>query len=161
VTKELPTLIIDTREKNPWNFDCDEAFEGVIHEKLDGGDYSIDGMQHIIAIERKATIDELYQNFTKDKKRIAAEFERLRDVKFKFVVIEQTCDDIFNAQKYYINKKGINKQSPRMPVAVVASNLTNLMLSHGVQVIFGGERAQSMARGILLRAYELHQKGEL
>jgi hypothetical protein len=48
-----------------------------------------------------------------------------------------------------------------MPPAVVASNLTNLMLEYGVHVVFAGEKAQSMARGILLRAYELHQKGKL
>ena len=48
-----------------------------------------------------------------------------------------------------------------MPVAVVTSNLTKLLLEHDVHIIFGGMRAQAMARGILLHAYELHQKGKL
>lgn len=159
--KEKPVLIIDTREKQPWDFDGDEAFEEVIYEKLDGGDYSIRGMEHIITIERKATVDELFTNFTKDKKRIAAEFERLKDHKFKIIVVEETCDDIMNPNKYYVNKKKINRQSPKMPVAVVTSNLTKLMLEQGVHIIYGGMRAQAMARGILLHAYELHRKGQL
>jgi len=156
-----PTIIVDTREKQPWDWECDDAFEEVRHEKLDAGDYSIDGMQHIITIERKATVDELFNNFTKDKKRIAAEFDRLKDHPFKFVVIEETCDDIMNPHKYYVNKKKINRQSPKMPIAVVTSNLTKLMLENNVQVIFGGLRAQAMARGILLHAYDLHRKGKL
>jgi len=161
MVKQKPVLIIDSREKQPWCFDTDEAFEEVRHEKLDGGDYSIDGMQHIITIERKATVDELYMNFTKDKKRIAAEFERLKDHRFKIVVVEESCEDVMNPNKYYVNKKKINRRSPKMPVAVVTSNLTKLLLEHDVHIIFGGMRAQAMARGILLHAYELHQKGKL
>ena len=159
--KEKPVLVVDTREKQPWDFEGDEAFAEVVYEKLDGGDYSIRGMEHIITIERKATVDELFTNFTKDKKRIAAEFDRLSDHPFKFVVVEETCDDIMNPHKYYINKKKINRQNPKMPVAVVTSNLTKLMLESDVHVIFGGMRAQAMARGILLHAYELHRKGRL
>lgn len=157
--KIKPTLIIDTREKKSWDFDGDEAFEEVIYEKLDGGDYSIRGMEHIIVIERKATVDELFNNFSKDKKRIIAEFERLKDHRFKIIVIEEDCDDIMNPNQYYINKKRLNKNNPKMPVAVVTSNLTKLMLEHNVHIIFGGMRAQAMARGILLHAFELYRKG--
>jgi ERCC4-type nuclease len=161
MVKEKPILIVDTREKQPWCFEGDDAFADVIYQKLDGGDYSIQGMEHIITIERKATVDELYMNFTKDKKRIAAEFERLKDHRFKIVVVEESCEDVMNPNKYYVNKKKINRRSPKMPVAVVTSNLTKLLLEHDVHIIFGGMRAQAMARGILLHAYELHQKGKL
>ncbi len=159
--KPKPIIIVDTREKQPWDWEGDEAFEEVVHEKLDGGDYSIRGLEHIIVIERKATVDELFNNFTKDKKRIAAEFERLRDHKFKIIVIEENCEDIMNPNRYYVNRKKINRKNPKMPVAVVASNLTNLMLEQNVHILYGGMRAQAMARGILLRAFELHQKGQL
>lgn len=156
-----PTIIVDTREKLPWDFESDDAFEEVIYRKLDAGDYSIEGMEDIIVIERKASVDELFINFTKDKKRIAAEFERLKDHRFKFLVVEESCEDVMSPHSYFVNKKKINKKSPMMPVAVVSSGLTNLMIQHNVQVIFGGMRAQSMARGILLYAYELHRKGRL
>ena len=159
--KSKPVLLIDSREKHPWDFDGDEAFEEVLYQKLDAGDYSIQGLEHIIVIERKATVDELFINFTKHKKRIAAEFERLKDHKFKIIVLEETCDDVMNPNHYYVNKKKLNRQSPKMPVAVVTSSLTKLMLEHNVQVIYGGMRAQAMARGILLHAFELHRKGQL
>jgi hypothetical protein len=35
------------------------------------------------------------------------------------------------------------------------------MLEHNVQVVFGGPRAQAMAKGILLHAYDMHRKGKL
>lgn len=160
-TNSKPILIVDTREKEPWQFEGDDAFAGVLYKKLDGGDYSLQGLEDIIVIERKATVDELFVNFTTNKERIKAEFERLAKHKFKILVVEETCDDVMNPYKYYINKKKINKKNPKMPVAVVASNLTNLMLEHNVYVIFGGSRAQAMVRGILLRAWDLHQSGKL
>lgn len=159
--KEKPTIIVDTREKTPWDWEGDDSFAKVIHTKLEGGDYSLVGMEEILAIERKASVDELYINFTEHKVRFAAEWDRLKDHKIKILIVEASCEDILNPYQYYVNKKKINKKSPRMPVAVVASGLTNLMLERGVQVIFGGDRSQAMIRGILLRAWELHQKGLL
>lgn len=160
-TSSKPIIVVDTREKTPWQFESDDAFAGVLYQKLDGGDYSIQGLEHILVVERKATVDELFINFTTNKERIKAEFERLANHKFKILVVEETCDDVMNPFKYYINKHKINKKNPKIPVAVVASNLTNLMLEHNVHVIFGGGRAQAMVRGILLRAWDLHQSGKL
>jgi ERCC4-type nuclease len=161
MAKPKPKIIVDTREKTPWDWEADDAFEEVIHRKLDGGDYSIEGLEDIIVIERKASADELFLNFSQQKKRITAEFERLADHKHKIIIVEETCEDVLNPERYYVNKKRINKRSPMMPVAVVAKGLNNLMLSYGASVIFGGMKAQSMARGILLAAWELHLKDEL
>jgi ERCC4-type nuclease len=156
-----PTLIIDTREKTPWDFEGDDEFEAIEHTKLDGGDYSIKGMEHLIVIERKANADELFNNFTQNKDRIYAEFERLKDHRMCVIVIEQSCEDVFNPNCYYVNKRGLNKRDFKMPVAVVASNLTELMVKHNTHVIFGGNKAKAMARGILLLAYKLHRQGKL
>ena len=158
---EKPVLIVDTREKLPWDFESDDAFADVIYRKLDVGDYSIEGMEEIISIERKASVDELYMNFTKNKARILAEFERFRPMRFKILVVEESCEDVMNPNKYYVNIKKINKRNPKMPVAVVSSGLTKLMLEYDVQIVYGGMRAQAMAKGILLHAYDLHRKGKL
>ena len=159
--KQKPVILVDSREKLPWDWEPDDAFESIEHCKLDAGDYSIKGLEHIIAIERKASVDELFINFTRDKDRIKAEFERLKDHKFKVMMLEFSREDAMNPAKYYINKRGINKQHPKMPVAVVMEGLNRLLLEYGVHIIFGGSRAQAMTRGILLKAYELHGKGLL
>lgn len=158
---KLPVLIVDTREKTPYDFDGDPAFASIEHTKLDAGDYSIKGMEHLITIERKANADELFNNFTQNKERIFAEFERLRDHKIKIMIIEQSCEDVFNPNNYYINKKGLNKKDVRMPVAVVSANLTKLIVEYGVQVIFAGNRARSVTKNLLIGAYEHHRKGKL
>lgn len=156
-----PVLLVDTRERLPYDFEGDDDFSEIKHCKIDAGDYSIEGLEHLIVIERKANADELYNNFTQNKDRIYAEFERLRDHKIKIIMIEQSCEDICNPRNYYINKKGLNKASVNMPVAVVAANLNTLMLEYGVQVIFAGPKARSMTKNILLAAYKLHRQGKL
>ena len=158
---KLPTLVCDTREKHAFDFEGDEDFAGIIHEKLDAGDYSLKGFEHVVVIERKANADELYNNFTQNKARIFAEFERLRDHKIKVMVIEQSCEDIMNPLNYYINKKGLNTKDIRMPAAVVVTNLNILIVEYGVQVIFAGSKARSMTKNILLAAYKAIRQGKL
>lgn len=159
--KSKPIILIDTREKTPWDWEPDEAFEAIKFQKLNAGDYTLEGLEGLVAIERKASVDELFINFTKDKDRIKAEFDRLKDHKFKVLMLEFSCEDMMNPAKYFINRRGINKQHPKMPVAVVSEGVTRLMMEYGVYVVFGGSRAQAMTRGILLKAYELHNKGLL
>lgn len=158
---KLPILVIDTRERTPFDFDGEEDFESIVHEKLDAGDYSLRGLEHIIVIERKANADELFNNFTQNKDRIFAEFDRLKNHKLKIMIIEQTCEEVFNPNSYYVNKKGLNKRDFKMPVAVVAANLTTLMVEHNVQVIFAGNKARSMTKNLLLAAWKLHRQGKL
>jgi|APGre2960657404_1045060.scaffolds.fasta_scaffold06905_2 ERCC4-type nuclease len=156
-----PNLIIDTREKTPWSFENDKDFESVVFEKLDVGDYAIKEIVDLCVIERKATVDELFNNFTKDKERIYAEIDRMKNYKYRFIVIEQDLSQILDHQNYYINKAFGARRNPRMPVAVVASNLTQIMLEHNVHVIFAGKNARSITKAILLRLYELRMKGKI
>jgi hypothetical protein len=48
-----------------------------------------------------------------------------------------------------------------MPPAVVMSNLNEIMLQNNVQVIFAGLNAQSVAKNILLKAYDLHRRKKI
>jgi ERCC4-type nuclease len=48
-----PTIIIDTREKIPYEFQSSPSIRG----KLDAGDYSISGHEGKIAVERKSLSD--------------------------------------------------------------------------------------------------------
>lgn len=159
--KLKPVLLIDSREKIPFDFDGDDDFSEIKHRKIDAGDYSIEGLEHLIVIERKANADELFNNFTQNKDRIFAEFERLRGHKIKIMIIEQSCEDVMNPLNYYVNKKGINKRAISMPVAVVAANLNTLIVEYGVQVIFAGSKARSMTKNLLLTAYKVFKQGKL
>ena len=89
--KELPTIIIDTREQNPLPFD-DLHIAGVKsipseRGTLHTGDYSIKGLENICCWERKA-IGDLYGTVVGDHARFKRELERMRDYKYKWLVIE-------------------------------------------------------------------------
>jgi ERCC4-type nuclease len=161
VRRKKPTLIVDTREKTPWDFEADDDFEEVIYQKLDQGDYAIQGMEDICVIERKAGGDELLNNFFAGKERIIAEMVRLEPCRCPAIVIEQTLEEIINPESYYINRRKKNRKSKYMPPAVVLDNLTDIMITYGVHVIFGGQDAQKIAKRIMMRAWTLHNQKKL
>jgi hypothetical protein len=161
MVRQKPILLVDTREKQPWNFQDDPDFEEVRFQKLDQGDYAIEGMQDICVIERKAGGDELLNNFFSGKERILAEMERLRPCRCPVIMIEETLEEITNPESYYINRRKKNRKSKYMPPAVVLDNLTDILITYGVHVIFGGDDAQRMAKRIMMRAWTLNNQKKL
>jgi len=78
-------IIIDTRErKNPWQFL--NTSSTVCYHKLDTGDYTVEGLEDILCIERKASVAEIAQNVTDD--RFKRELERMQEFPYKFIILE-------------------------------------------------------------------------
>jgi ERCC4-type nuclease len=156
-----PTVIIDTREQRPWDFDGVDAFEAIEHTKLDQGDYSLKGLEHLISIERKASANELYTNLSSKpfRERFYAEAKRLQEkVKYRFIIVEQECDDVMNPASYAVNTMNRNRFSPYMPPAIVLGHLITFMLEHNIHVLFAGTKAKSVAKRILLAVHTMHLK---
>lgn len=89
----LPTIIIDTREQKPLLF-SGLKIRGAsslpcIDCKLDVGDYSIQGMEAEVFIERKSAAD-MYGTLFQGRERFERELERAKDHKHKYLVIEST-----------------------------------------------------------------------
>lgn len=61
---------------------------------LKWGDYSLEGFQDQIAVERK-TLSDLFRTVTEGRDRFVAELEALSDYAFAAVVVEAHEDDIF------------------------------------------------------------------
>ena len=88
-------VVIDTREQAPF------AFEGITGDRgrvleiatsragLKTGDYSIRGLEDVIAVERKSKVD-LYGTVGRGRKRFERELERLAAMGAPAVVLE--CD---------------------------------------------------------------------
>lgn len=150
-----PVLIQDTRERKPIDFSNDTAFSNIIVRKLDFGDYSLEGLENEICIERKADGGELLTNLLQNKERIVAEFERMSACKHKFVVIEQDLADLLNPKRYYGSKYFKNKMAAP---AMVMSYLSSLMLEQNVHVIFAGDYSKSIIRKILIAKYDSYKK---
>jgi ERCC4-type nuclease len=152
-----PTVVIDTREKQPWIFEHDDVFQDVIREGLPTGDYTLVEMKDLLAIERKKSADELFLNLSskKMKDRFYREMERLSEFKFKFIIVESTLEEALTPTHYYINRgKGRNRFSPHMPGALVTEQCINIMNKFGIPVIFAGNRAKYFARKIMLESYD-------
>ena len=81
-----PTIIIDTREQKPYRFD------NSITKKLNAGDYSIKGLETVIAVERKTKAD-AYGTFGKGRARFERELKRFAEFDYKAIVIESSLTD--------------------------------------------------------------------
>jgi ERCC4-type nuclease len=148
---ELPIIIVDTREQLPYKFIASKRCAGCKVETLNAGDYSIEGMQGTIVVERKKDIDELRGNLGKNRDRFERELQRMVDsgIKFKFIVVEDYYSSIW--------KRGFSRMNP---MAVFESILA-LELKYDVRFIFCGTRkmGHTITRSLLLRAYDYKKKG--
>jgi len=77
-----PTIITDTREQKPLVFQHLASESGT----LQSGDYSIKGLEHDFAVERKSIAD-LCQSCTRGRERFERELHRLRGFHFARVLI--------------------------------------------------------------------------
>lgn len=140
-SKELPTLLIDTREQKPYSFDL--ALCRSLHVKLDAADYSVEGMQHLIAVERKS-LDDFAATLsnTSRRKRFYAELERLENHPHRCIVVEGSLGDILSGRY----------RSGAAPASIFGSAVS-LMADPGVPVVFCGDRQHACA---FTQTYLLH-----
>lgn len=96
------TMVIDTREQLPYDFDDVVIGAGKdrrllalnkVVRKLDSGDYSIKGLENKVAIERKSKED-CYGTIGKGRQRFIRELERLNEMDFAAVVVESEWLDL-------------------------------------------------------------------
>lgn len=80
-------IIQDTREQNGWDFVLAKDVK-VNRKKLDFGDYTAEGIEDRLVIERKASTGELHTNLLKHKKRFFKEMELMKEVEKPYIVCE-------------------------------------------------------------------------
>ena len=84
-----PCIIIDTREQHPLAFANLPTTIG----SLDTGDYSVAGLEHLIAVERKS-LDDLLACCGRERDRFKRELQRLRAYRFRLLVIEADAAEL-------------------------------------------------------------------
>jgi ERCC4-type nuclease len=95
-------IIIDSREQTPFKFKDVES----IVKKLDTGDYSIEGYEHEIAVERKSVPDAC-SSVIQGRERFQREIERGRELDYFAIVIEGTLQQLRDniEKQFYMNHK--------------------------------------------------------
>jgi hypothetical protein len=150
------TIIVDTREQKPWLL----ANNAKANVKLDTGDYSIQGLENVLAIERKRNVAEVANNIT--EKRFVDVVDRLSKMKYSFILLEFDMEDVI---RYPIGsdipKRLWNKI--RISPAFIIKHLTDLQIDHNIKIIFCGnsKNAEQIALSIMRKVFKLEQKDEV
>ncbi|MCH8852341.1 MAG: ERCC4 domain-containing protein, partial [Planctomycetes bacterium] len=89
MAKLSPVIIVDSREQRPWRFENLPTATG----SLSTGDYSVRGLEHLIAVERKS-LDDLLSCIGIHRDRFRRELARLRGFRFRCLIIEASHADL-------------------------------------------------------------------
>jgi ERCC4-type nuclease len=153
INNEDFTIIIDTREQQPWHFE-DRV---VAHKKLDTGDYSIEGLQHYFAIERKKSINEIANNIVEP--RFKDVISRMSQLKYSFFLLEFGLTDVLN---YPIGSNLPKKLWDKIKIspAFIMKHILDWQIKHNIKVVFchNSSNAEQMAEYIMKKMYLLYQQ---
>ena len=140
-------ILRDTREKQGWDFEPLEKCEAQIDIGLKTGDYTLEGLETSLCIERKASTGELAMNLGKKRKTFEAEIERMSHFRWAYIICEFSIDDLMMFPK----KSGIPKSKwrfVRMNGKFMWRKLSEYEEDHGIQVVFCDNRETAKDRVI-------------
>ena len=100
------TIVIDTREQTPLSFEIKDIKIPTVAGSLPTGDYSVQNLEHKIAVERKSLAD-LVMCVGRERERFEKELQRLAAYESRLLVVESSWEEI-EAGKY---RSKINPQS--------------------------------------------------
>lgn len=146
------TIIVDTREQQPWVFDN----YVVANKKLDTGDYSVEGLEHLLAVERKKSISEFANNITES--RFKDVVERLSNIKYAFLLLEFDLQDVLI---YPVGSTVPRRLWDKIKISpsFIMKHLLELQIHHNIKVIFCGDasNAEKMAESILRKVHYIER----
>jgi len=146
------TAIVDTREKEPWSL-ASASIDATLVEKLDTGDYSIQGLESILCIERKRSVSEVAMNLS--EVRFKNELNRMLTYKYRFLVLEFNIQDILDYP--------VGSAIPRAKWKILKIKgpyimmcLSQFQVKYGIHVIFAGNSANAeyLVTNIMKRVYD-------
>ena len=96
ITRQVPksVIVVDTREQMPYLFQgYGHWIGGVVRATLPTGDYSVQGWEALVAMERKSLAD-LVLSLTASRARFLRECERLAEIPHRAILVEATWEEI-------------------------------------------------------------------
>jgi ERCC4-type nuclease len=121
-------IVVDTREQKPYDF------ENSLRCALPAGDYSLEGLEHCIAIERKS-MDDLVHTLLAGKCRFRVELEKLQAYDYACIVVEGSLTDVL-AGSY---------RSQVRPESLLGMICAVQLEYQPVHVVFCGDRPHAVA----------------
>ena len=149
------SVIVDSREQIPFEF-TSSKIGNIINRKLNTGDYSIEGLEETLCIERKATVNEFYNNIT--QKRFWAEMERMKSYKYRFLIFEFSASDV-DMFPYGADLPASVLKKLQISSAYLMKCIAKIQTQYDIHVIFGGNRDNSvyLVTNIMKEVYNASQ----
>jgi DNA excision repair protein ERCC-4 len=137
-------LIVDTREQRPY------TFAGALTRTLHTGDYSVEGLEDSVAIERKSVSD-LLGCIGGGRERFERELERLGRMPYPTLIVEASLRDVLQG----------NVRCALHPNAVLGS-LCAWSMRYRLPIWFCGDRrtAEIATERLLLKAAKYSRGSE-
>ena len=132
---ENVTVIVDSREQLPYSLQPLQSVQGT----LQSGDYSVRGLEHDLAVERKS-VDDLAHCIGQDRDRFVRELERLQGIRHACIVVEGDWRHL--TEGHYRSR--LNPKS-------AANSITSWISKFGIPIVFVGDReaGESFVRNFL------------
>lgn len=150
------TVISDSREQLPLQFDS-PYIEKVRVNKLSTGDYSIEGLEDILCIERKGSLAEFYRNVT--QKRFEDELVRMQAYKYRYLVLEFSLSEVM-AIPYSLGLSAKQREMCKLSPKYVMGRIAEIQVDYNVNVVFAETRdiVTDVVTNIMRRVYELQKQ---
>ena len=122
MNEDGPVIAIDSREQKPYAFPVSKVVA------LRTADYSIVGMEHLVAIERK-TLADAYASLGRGRARFEAEVERMAALDYGAIVIEASLPEFLQGPLF-------SQMNPKAAI----NSLLAWAVRFGIGVFFAGDR---------------------
>lgn len=138
-------IICDTREQegHEWAF----GDFPIINRKLESGDYSLEGLEDVVCLERKKSPSEVAINIGKDKARFVRELERMKLIPFSYLICEFSLTEALSFPKGSNIPKSKLSQV-KITGKYIVSFLSSLEKKYGIKVIYAGDRESAIEQAI-------------
>jgi ERCC4-type nuclease len=135
-------IVIDTREQRAY------AFPNAVVRSLRSGDYSIEGLEDRVAIERKTKSD-AFNSLGRNRGRFEREVQRLAELRYAAIVIEASLADFLRAPAF-----------SQMSARAAARSLLAWSVRYRLPVFWAGDRRHGRAVTMrLLEAFVRYERG--
>jgi len=146
-------VIRDTREKegHGWSWRKSKYCDGTVSRKLDTGDYTLEGMENYLTIDRKGSIAEWAKNVT--EARFERELERLDAIQHPWILLEFNMNDVLN----YPVGSGIPKYKwkyLKFRGPFILKKMTEMTMRHRARIVLCGGSGKEVASNIFKRTIE-------
>ncbi|MHB9023448.1 MAG: ERCC4 domain-containing protein [Armatimonadota bacterium] len=133
-----PVVVIDTREQRPYGFT--DRVAGSVRRALPAGDYSVEGFETVVAIERK-TLDDFVGTVIHARERFSRELAQLGAYRFAWILVEGSLDDLLRG----------HYQSRAHPTSLLGLTMA-IMVEYRIPVLFAHDRpcARTLTEALLV-----------